>query len=132
MMEARAYTMKYTANKRKEEKSIKRSLQAKIDEIQDSVDIDDGDKLKHFRKYLDDLKIREQEDSALKLLAKYNIEGERPTKFFCQMTKKVKGMAQLDNVIIKEKYFNGVEQVFTIRDQSRIKWEVTIFYWNLY
>ena len=51
MMEARAYTMKYTANKRKEEESIKRSLQAKIDKIQDSLDIDDGDRLENLKKH---------------------------------------------------------------------------------
>ena len=84
MMEARAYTMKYTANKRREEESIKHSLQAKIDEIQDSVDIEDGERLENLKKCLDDLERKEQEESALKLLAKYNIKGERPTKFFCQ------------------------------------------------
>ena len=74
--------MKYTENKRKEEESIKHNLQAKIDEIQDLVDIDDGDRLENLKKCLDDLERKEQEESALKLLAKYNIEGERPTKFF--------------------------------------------------
>ena len=76
MMEARAYTIKYTANKRREEESIKCSLQAKINEIQDSVDIDDGEILEKLQKCLDDLERKEQEESALKLLAKYNIEGE--------------------------------------------------------
>ena len=38
MMKARAYTMKYTVNKIREEECIK------IDEIQDSVGIDDADR----------------------------------------------------------------------------------------
>ena len=90
------------------------------------------DRLENIKKCLDDLERKEREESALKLLAKYNIEGERPTKFFCQMTKRVKGTAQLDNLIIKEKDLNGVEQEVTIRDQSKIEWEVRKFYWNLY
>ena len=48
------------------------------------------------------------------------------------MTKKVKGTAQLDNLIIKEKDPNGVKRDVTIRDQSKIEWEVGKFYWNLY
>ena len=47
------------------------------------------------------------------------------------MTKKVKGTAQLDNLIIKEKDLNGGEREVTIRDQSKIEWEVRKFYWNL-
>ena len=81
-MEACACIMKYTANKRSEEECIKCSLQAKFDEIQDSVDIDEDDRLENLKKYLDDLERKEQEESTFMLLAWYNIEGERPTKFF--------------------------------------------------
>ena len=59
MLEARAYTMKYTAKKRREEECIERSLQAKIDEIQDSVGIYDVDRLENLKKCLDDLERRE-------------------------------------------------------------------------
>ena len=36
-----------------------------------------------------------------KILAKYNFEGEGPTKFFCSLNKKIKSMAQFEvlNVI---------------------------------
>ena len=51
-------------------------------------------RLENLKRCLDDMERKEQEESVLKLLAKYNIEGERPTKFFCQMTKKLKGTAQ--------------------------------------
>ena len=44
------------------------------------------------------------------------------------MTKKVKGAAQLDNLVIKEKDPNGVQRETTIRDQSKIEWEVRNFF----
>ena len=89
LTEAQAYTMKYTANKRREANFTKNSLQLKIDEIQNSIDEDDRERLKNRKDCLDDLERKEQEDAALKLLAKYIIEGEGPTKLFCQLAKKL-------------------------------------------
>ena len=50
LMKARAFTMKYTANKQREKESIKCSLQAKIYEIQDSVGVDDVERLGNLKK----------------------------------------------------------------------------------
>ena len=55
LLEARVFTMKYSANKRREEESIKRSLQAKIYMIQDSVGINDAERLGNLKKCLEDL-----------------------------------------------------------------------------
>ena len=56
--------------------------------------------------------LRELEDqkdinNARKYLAKNQLEGERPTKFFCSMNKKMKSKAQFEEVHIKERDEKG-------------------------
>ena len=58
-------------------------------------------------------------------MARYNLEGEKPTSFFCNMNKNVKNTAQFDTMIIREKDDNGDEQ-------KSIEWEVKKFYWKLH
>ena len=74
LMEARAFALKFTARKRKEENLMKDILKHKIEKIQDTVDQDDAEKQKDLKRCLDDLEKREEEASALKTMAKYNLE----------------------------------------------------------
>ena len=60
-MEARAYTMKFCVNKRKEETRTK-----KMEEIQDSINQDDGNRLANLNKCLYDIQSKEEEKSAFK------------------------------------------------------------------
>ena len=75
IMEARAFALKFTERKRKEDNLMKDILKHKIEKIQDTVDQDDVEKLKDLKRCLDDLEKREEEASALKTMAKYNMEG---------------------------------------------------------
>ena len=59
LMEARAFTIKYTAKKRIEANFIKNSLHIKIQEIQDSPDEDNYKRLKNLKDCLDDLERKE-------------------------------------------------------------------------
>ena len=64
--------------------------------------------------------------------AKKNLEGERPTKFFCSLSKKLKCKAQFETVHIEEEGANGEEVIREVNKQSEVEWEVRKFYWKLY
>ena len=56
--------------------------------------------------------------NARKYLAKNQLEGERPTKFFCAVNRKMKSRAQFEEVHVKEKNDRGEETVKVVRKQS--------------
>ena len=70
--------------------------------------------------------------SARKYLAKNNLEGKRPTKFFCTMNHKMKSKAQFKEVHVKETDERGEETVRVVKKQSSVEWEVHKYYWKLY
>ena len=96
------------------------------------MDQDNADRLTDLKKYLDDLEKKEEENAALRMMAKYNLEGERPTKFFFKLNKQFKSATQIDTLIVKEEESKREEKERTIRDQKTIEWEVRKFYWKLY
>ena len=78
--------------------------------------------------------IEDQKDimNTKRYLAKNQLEGERPTKFFCSMSKKMKAKAQFEEVHVVEKERNGDERMRVVKEQKAVEWEVRKFYWNLY
>ena len=64
--------------------------------------------------------------------AKNNLEGERPTKLFCSLSKKLKSKAQFETVHVKEVGANGEEVIREVKKQNEVEWEVRKFYWKLY
>ena len=42
--------------------------------------------------------------------AKNNLEGERPTKFFCSLSKKLRSKAQFETLLVKEEGVDGEER----------------------
>ena len=75
----------------------------------------------------------EQElENANRYFAKNNLEGERQTRFFCSMNKKMKNRAQIDKVHVIEKNERGVEVTPVVTKQSSVEWELRKFYWNFY
>ena len=61
--------------------------------------------------------------NARRYLAKKQLEGERPTKFFCSMNRKMKAKAQFEEVNVVEKDRNGEERIRIVKEQKN---------WNLY
>ena len=53
-------------------------------------------------------------------MARYKLEGEKPTSFFCRMNEKMKNSARFDTLIIKEKDESGVEKENTITEKKSI------------
>ena len=68
---------------------------------------------------------------ARKQFAKMQLEGEKPSKFFCSLNKKRLAKAQLEELHIVEKDSEGKEKVKVITEQRSIKWEVRKYYWKL-
>ena len=70
--------------------------------------------------------------NARRYLAKNQLEGERPTKFFCSMNKKMKAKTQFEEVHVVERDENGEGRKRIVKEQCAVEWEVRKFYWNLY
>ena len=71
---------------------------------------------------------RMQEDTS----QKNNLEGEKPTRFFCSMNRKMKSKAQFETVHVKEENESREELIRVVTMQSAVEWEVRKFYWSQY
>ena len=79
-------------------------------------------------------KIEDERDMAIarKHFVKMQLEGDKPLRFFCKMTKKMLAKAQFEELHIIEKDKEGKERVKIITEQKSIEWEVWKYYYNLY
>ena len=132
LLEACSYSMKYKAYKAREREMTIRNLRQQIDEVQDSKAEDDIQRLQLLTKAVQDLEDSDELESVTQMLAKYNLEGERPTRLFCSMNKKRRKTAQFSALIRKvvDKQGNKVEE--TLSKQSKIEEEVHNYYEELY
>ena len=101
LMEVRAYAMLFAANKKREEQRIKKAMEEKVDKIQNSLEEDDIEELEILKKCISDIENKEDKSAAIKLMANYNLEGKKPTRFFCKLNKKMKSVAQWRKVLGK-------------------------------
>ena len=88
-MEAKSFTMKYEALKKKKKNEEKDKLENKIKKIQNTSDEEEIKRLETLKEELPELEDEEGKEKARRYFAKNNIEGERPTKFFCSMNKQI-------------------------------------------
>ena len=70
--------------------------------------------------------------SARKRFVKMQLEGKKPTRYFCKMNKKFQAKAQFEEIHLEEVDDRGKEVTKVIRDQGEIEKEVRNFYRNLY
>ena len=94
----------------------------------DRIFIKDVEELERLKHELNGIENKEEVDAARKAMARYKLEGEMPTSFFCKMNKKVDNAAQYDTMIIKEKDDTGVKKEKLINNQKSIEREVRNFY----
>ena len=73
-----------------------------------------------------------ESETARRYFARNNLEGERPTRFFCSMNKKMKSKAQFETIHVKEENERGEEVIRVVTKQSAVEWEASKFYWSLY
>ena len=109
-----------------------RKLENEIDSIQNSIDKDDVERVNMLKEELQELEDQKDMMNARRYLAKNQLEGERPTKFFCSMNRKIKSRAQFEEVHVRERDERGEDTIRVVKEQRAVEWEVRKFYWNLY
>ena len=88
-------------------------------------------KLDVLKKVIQDVEDSDNMEKATQLLAKYNLEGERPTRFFCAMMKKRRKTVQFCSLICTIIDENGEEVEEVLDKQADIDimlaWEYLVF-----
>ena len=69
---------------------------------------------------------------ARKRFAQMQLEGEKPTRFFCKLNKKVGAKAQFETLHVEDVDENGVKTIRIVQEQNAIEQEGREFYCNLY
>ena len=124
LLEAHSFSMKYKKFKAREKDMTVRNLRQQIDEVLDSKAKVDIQRLQLLMKVVQDLEDSDEIESATHMLAKYNLEGKRPTRFFCSMNEKRRKTAQFNTLVRKvvDELGNNIEE--TLTEQSKIEEEV--------
>ena len=92
LLEMRAMTIKYSSNKKKQRQTNELLLLHELEQQEAALHADpDNDeisnKVKDLNRQLDDINKTEAERAAVRCRAKFQVDGERPTKFFCNLEK---------------------------------------------
>ena len=132
MLEFRAFVIKYKATKKKKEKERTNNLESEIDKLQNSQAEEDIEWVNNMKKELQDIEDEREMISKRRYFGKNQLEGERPMRFFCSMNKKMKSMAQFEEVHVKKRNERGKEVTRIVKKQSSVEWEVRKYYWSLY
>ena len=132
LLEVRAFVMKFHANKKRMEKEKTSLLESEIDKLQNSQAEEDIERVNNMKKELQEIEDEKDMTSPRRYLVKNQLEGERPTKFFCSMNHKMKSKAQFEEVHVKERNERGEETMRLVKKQSSVEWEMRKYYWSLY
>ena len=130
LLEARAYSLKYAANMKR--KMLKRTeeLNNLIEQKINSDATEDIDMVEVLKQEVQDIEDKRDMAAARKYFTKMQLEGEKPTKFFCNLNKKRLAKAQFEELHVVEKNKEGKEEVRVVTEQGEIEWEVKKFYWS--
>ena len=118
LLESRSHTLKYASNQKK--KLLKRTeeLNRKIDEKADSIDPEDMEMVNYMKQEVQNLEDEREMAIARKCFVRMQLEGERPTQYFCKMNKKFQAKAQFEEIHLEEVDQRGKEVTKVIRDQE--------------
>ena len=103
-----------------------------IDEKADSVNPEEMEMVNLMKQEVQDLEDEREMAIARKSFVRMQLEGEKPTQFFCKMNRKFQAKAQFEEIHLEEVDDRGKEVTRIIRDQETIEKEVRQFYCNLY
>ena len=106
-------------------------LNKKIDEKADSIDPEDMEMVNYMKQEVQNLEDEREMAIARKCFVRMQLEGERPTQYFCKMNKKFQAKAQFEEIHLEEVDQRGKEVTKVIRDQEEIEKEVRKFYSKL-
>ena len=93
---------------------------------------DDIEEVKNLKEEVQDIEDKRDTAAVRKYFGKVQLEGEKPTHFFCSLNKKRVEKAQFEELHITETRPDGYEYTRVITEQKAVEWEVRNFYWNLY
>ena len=107
-------------------------LNKKIDEKAGSIKPEDIEMVNFLKLEVQNMEDEKDMAAARKSFVRMQLEGERPTKYFCNMNKKFQEKAQFEEIILEEVDDSGKEVTRVVRDQEEIEREVRMFYSKLY
>merc|ERR1712082_41936 len=100
LLDARTYSIKFVATRKKVEKEEKQKLNDKLEDAVRLLELDKGESQQHTNELMDNVNTLkntiharneyEDEERARKFMAKKNLEAETPTKAFCTQMNKSK------------------------------------------
>ena len=112
--------LKYASNQKK--KLLKRTedLNRKFDGKADSIDPEDMEMVNYMKQDVQNLEDEQEMAIARKCFVRMQLEGEKPTQYFCKMNKKFQAKAQFEEIHLEEVDHRGKEVSKVIRDQEEI------------
>ena len=109
-----------------------KDLNSKIDEKADSIKDKDIEIVNVLKQEVQDVEDEREMVLTRRKFVQMQIEGERPTRFFCKMNRKCLAKAQFEELHLEGVDENGKEVVKILKEQKSIEWVVRKYYYNLY
>ena len=132
LMESRSFALKYAAEQKRKMLQTLTDLGKRIDEKADSNNEEDIEEVNFLKQEIQNMQDERDMAAARKRFEKMQLEGEKPTRFFCQMNKKMGAKAQFEVLHVEEKDKDGNDIVRVVQEQKEIELEVRKFYYKLY
>ena len=124
--------MRYAAEQKRKMLHTMADLCKKIDEKANSINEEDIEEVTFLKQEVQNLEEERDMAIARKRFAQMQLEGEKPTRFFCRLNKKIGAKAQFETLHVEDVDENGVKTIRIVREQNAIEQEVREFYCNLY
>ena len=134
LMEVRGATIKYSAEKKRNNKAREQLLMNDIEilekQLQNNPIIDDDliNEMNEKREALENIFKHEAEGAYIRSRVKYKLEGEKPSKMFCSLEKH-NGIQRFVPQLFVESQ-NGTEEI--INEQSKVEKEIREYYEGLF
>ena len=121
LLESRSHTLKYAANQKRKLLKKTEELNKKIDEKAGSIKPEDIEMVNFLKLEVQNIEDEKDMAAARKSFVRMQLEGEKPTKYFCSMNKKFQEKAQFEEIILEEVDESRKEVTRVVRDQEEIE-----------
>ena len=132
LLESRSFALRYAAEQKRKMLHTMADLCKKIDEKANSINEEDIEEVTFLKQEVQNLEDERDMAIARKRFAQMQLEGEKPTRFFCRLNKKIGAKAQFETLHVEDVDENGVKTIRVVQEQNEIEQEVREFYYNLY
>ena len=133
LMEIRGATIKYSSQKKRENKAQEELLIHDIEILENqqqnqSLDNDQIAELNSKKEALENIMKHEAEGAFVRSRIKYKLDGEKPSKLFCSLEKHHGTQRYVPQLVVKDEH--GQEHL--LKDQDKIEAEICSFYTDLF